>query len=35
MMVDFLQWLDRDVRDDEEDFHLEVVTELNQAPSAA
>jgi len=32
MMVDFLQWLDRDVRDDEEDFHLEVLTELKRHP---
>jgi hypothetical protein len=29
MMVDFLNWLDRDVRDDEADFHLEVLTELS------
>jgi hypothetical protein len=32
MMIDFLKWLDRDVRDDEEDFYLEVLTELKRHP---
>jgi hypothetical protein len=32
MMIDFLKWLDRDVRDDEEDYHLEVLTELKRHP---